>query len=187
MKNQNLFYGSSYDRGLQHLLNMWPDIIKEVPEVQLHIAYGWDLFDKAYSNNPERMAWKDRISQQMKQPGITHYGRVSKGKLEKIRKECGIWVYPTHFTEINCITALEAQAAGLVPVVINLAALKETVKSGIKIDGDIYDPEIKETYKKELISLLKDKDRWSKLSSEAKQSVTHYNWENIAKEWINVF
>ena len=46
MRNNKLcIYGSSYDRGLEHLLKLWPDVIKEVPNAQLRIFYGWILFD----------------------------------------------------------------------------------------------------------------------------------------------
>jgi len=36
-----VIYTSSYDRGLEHLLKMWPDVKKAVPDAELHIFYGW--------------------------------------------------------------------------------------------------------------------------------------------------
>lgn len=45
-------YCSSYDRGLEHLLKMWPEVKKQVPEAELHVFYGWQLFEKFYHNNP---------------------------------------------------------------------------------------------------------------------------------------
>ena len=74
MKQHKLFYGSSYDRGLDILLLMWSDIKKKYPDAELHIAYGWDLFDKAALNNKERMEWKADIVELMKQPGVHHHG-----------------------------------------------------------------------------------------------------------------
>ena len=130
-RNHKLFYASSYDRGLDILLSIWPDIKEAVPDATLDVAYGWDLFDKATVNNKERQAWKKIQLERLKQPGIKEHGRVSKDKLEEIRQECGIWAYPTYFTEINCITALEAQNDGLVPVTMNLGALKETAKKEV--------------------------------------------------------
>ena len=53
-----MLYASSYDRGLQYLLEMWSDIKKRIPEAELHIAYGWNLFDIARGNDPEGMKWK---------------------------------------------------------------------------------------------------------------------------------
>ena len=114
MRRNKVFWGSSYDRGLSNLLFIWPDVIKADPTAELHITYGWDLFVKAYNNNPERMAWKKQIDLLIDQKGITHHGRVGKKKLKDIRRSCGIWAYPTAFTEINCITALDCQKDGVV-------------------------------------------------------------------------
>jgi len=183
-KRHKLGYFSSYDRGLEHLLNIWSDIKDTVPKATLDVCYGWYLFDKAYGNNPERQAWKEKMNKLMEQEGIKHHGRVGQGELRKIRKSCGIWAYPTHFTEINCITALECQNDGLVPVVIELAALKETVGSGIKIQGDIYMPEVKEEYKRKLIALMLDPKRWAEESKKAKEFAKSYDWKIISKEWL---
>ena len=187
MRHHKLFWGSSYDRGLQHLLKMWPEIKKAYPDATLDVCYGWNLFLTAYRDNAERMAWMKRMGEMMKQPRITHHGRVGKEELKEIRSKCGIWSYPTDFTEINCITALEAQADGLVPVVINYAALKETVGSGIKIDGDIYDKETQQKYLKELLALMGNKERWKKESKKAQKFAQKFSWDRIADLWLKHF
>lgn len=182
-----LGYFSSYDRGLIHLLKMWPDIKKEVPDATLDICYGWVLFEKGYANNPERMSWMERMKELMKQDGITEHGRVGQDKLQEIRRECGIWAYPTDFCETNCITALQSQNDGLVPVVMNLAGLKETVGSGIRLEGDIYVKEDKEKYKEELIAMMKDEERWKVESEKAQEFAKSFYWENLAKKWQEQF
>lgn len=188
MKRQNkIFWGSSYDRGLDTVLFLWPDIVKKHPEAELHICYGWDLFIKANGNNPERMAWMEEIKQLMDQPGIIHHGRIGKKELKEVRKQCGIWLYPTWFFEINCITALEAQNDGLVPVVANYGALKETVGSGFKINGDIKDVNILGEFKKAVFRLIEDADLWKKESKKAKKFAKSYFWNKIADKWTNEF
>jgi hypothetical protein len=37
-----LIYASSYDRGLDNLLNLWPKIKAQVPQASLKIFYGWN-------------------------------------------------------------------------------------------------------------------------------------------------
>jgi len=183
MRNRSLFYGSSYDRGLDVVLKLYPKILEKYPNTTLHICYGWELFDKGYADNPERMEWKERISKHMKQKGITHHGRVGKNELKKIRQTCGIWVYPTYFTEINCITALEAQQDGLVPVTMDFGALKETVGAGFKIVGDIYDEEVQEEWLKALFTVMGSKKIWNQESKKAKKFASNYSWDIIANEW----
>lgn len=187
MKQTKLFYGSSYDRGLQHLLKIWPEIKTAVPDATLDICYGWELFVKGYGNNPERMSWKGRMDELMKQDGITEHGRVGQGELGEIRRECGIWAYPTDFTEINCITALQAQNDGLVPVVMELGALDETVGSGVRVKGDIYIKEDREKYRDELIAMMTDEERWKKESVKAVEFSKSFYWEDLAKKWMGLF
>ena len=186
-KQQTIFWGSSFDRGLDILLYIWPDILDVYPDAVLHITYGWDLFDKAFHNNPERQVWKRNMVSLMNQKGIVYHGRVGKQELKSVRQQCGIWAYPTYFQEINCITALECQMDGVVPVVMELAALKETVQSGIKVRGDIRNPEIVKQYTKELINMMGDKKLWKKESKKAKSFAKDYVWPEIAGNWESEF
>jgi len=187
MKNQKLGYFSSYDRGLEILLDLWPRILEKYPKTTLDCCYGWDLFIKGYRNNPERMEWMEKINKKMEQKGITHHGRVGKEELHKIRKECGIWAYPTSFQEINCITALECQRDGLVPVTINDFALKETVGSGKKIDGSIYSKNVKEQWLEALFYYMGDRKAWIKESKKAREFARGYSWDVIYDKWLKVF
>jgi glycosyltransferase involved in cell wall biosynthesis len=166
---------------------MWAEIKKELPNAKLNIAYGWNLFDRGYAGNQHMMKWKADMEELMKQDGITHHGRLSKADLDKVTAECDLWVYPTHFEETNCITALRSQSLGCVPVTINLAALQDTVFSGIKIDGDITDPETQKQFVKKLISLAKDEKRLKEEKQKAIEGAKAYAWENIAKEWETHF
>lgn len=184
MKQHKLFYGSSYDRGLQHLLKMWPEIKAKYPDATLDICYGWDLFDKGYADNPERTAWKERINEMMGQDGITHHGRVSKDELALIRSQCGIWAYPTHFGETNCITALDCQSSGCVPCVINYAGLQSTVKSGIAINGDIYDEETYQAYLTALLDLMGDEKKWKEEQAKGIEFAKRFTWDQIADQWL---
>ena len=186
--SQTIVSGSSYDRGLEHLLKMWPDIKKAVPKAKLRIFYGWQLFAKMLSGNPASMKWKEDMEKLMQQPGIVHLGRISHGAVIKEFENAGIWAYSTHFGEISCMTAMKAQANGAVPVVVNYAALEETVQYGIKVDGDIYDEETKEKYKQELIALLKDEKRQDEIREPMmKWAKDKFGWDKVARQWDEEF
>jgi glycosyltransferase involved in cell wall biosynthesis len=166
---------------------MWPEIKEKYPNAELHITYGWNLFDVANRTNPERQEWKKNVQMMMNQEGIVEHGRVGQQKLKKIRKMCGIWAYPTYFTEINCITALECQHDGVVPVTMTLAALKETVGSGVKVKGDISDPKIKKLYLEELLNMMGDGKKWKLESKRGKKWAKKYYWNKIASKWDGYF
>jgi len=183
---KRIIYTSSYDRGLLHLLEMWPDIRKEVPDAELHVFYGWQLFEQFYKDNPASMKWKEKMDNLMKQEGITDHGRVPQPELKKEIEKSGIWAYPTHFGEINCISAIKAQAYGCEPVVVAYAALQETVQFGRKVEGDIYDQETKDAFKKELIEALKTPMAETKRKEMMDWANKKYGWVNVAKEWTEV-
>lgn len=187
MRHHKLCYLSSPDRGLDVLLDMWPKIKSKYPDAELHIAYGWKVFDMIFTNNPERKAWKAMIIEKMQAPGIVDHGRLGKSELQKLRQSCGIWTYPTWFNEINCITALETQADGCVPVVTNVFALKETVGSGVKVDGDIYEEETQKKYLEALFRIMDDKDMWEQEQKKGIEFAKIYKWGNIATRWMNIF
>jgi len=182
-----LWWQSSYDRGLDVLLWMWPKIKEQLPDATLDFCYGWDLFVKAYHNNPERMAWKAKIDELMKQDGITHHGRIGQEEMRELRSKMDIWVYPTYFTEINCIGALECQRDGVVPCVINLAALEETVQSGVKVDGDIYQVDVRKKFIDELVKLAKDPKRLEEERVKGKEFAKTVEWSLIADKWNKEF
>lgn len=186
-KQRKLFWGSSYDRGLDIMLAMWPKIHLKYPDSELHICYGWTLFDKVAKGNEERQAWKRKVMDLMEYPGVTEHGRLGKEELKKVRESCGIWVYPTFFPEINCITGLDCQKDGLVPVVSDFAALSETVQSGVKVKGDIKDKKVQGTFIDELLAVMGDTKYWEKESEKAREFGSKHSWSSIANKWISEF
>lgn len=187
-KNNKLIYASSPDRGLIYLLNNWKRIKKEVPDATLDIYYGFNVFDAIHKNNPERMAWKAKIMQLMKQPGISYYGRIGHKELHKKYSEADIWAYPTDFQEISCISAIKAQALGAIPFVTDYAALSETVKGGIKVDVDITDPEDQKEYFDELIKLMKNNEKKEVIRKPMEKFAKDYfSWSRVAETWSNIF
>lgn len=185
MRDSHLMvYGSSPDRGLEWLLKMWPDIKKEVPDAKLRIFYGWTVFDIMAKGNPNMQTWKSKMLDMMKQEGITDLGRISHEAVRKEFERAGVWAYPTSFGEISCITAMKAQAYGAVPCVINYAALVETVQYGVKVEGDIYDKETKDEYRRALVSLLNDPDQQGEIRKVMiPWAQKKFAWSEVAKQW----
>ncbi|MCR4285331.1 MAG: glycosyltransferase, partial [Candidatus Kaiserbacteria bacterium] len=118
-------YASSYDRGLDNVLKMWPVIREKHPQATLDIYYGWNTYD-AMMNQRQGTPQGDYMKQykaqivgmmtQLAPYGVREVGRVSQNELYKAFKESSIWIYPTAFYEISCINAMTAQAMGCVPV-----------------------------------------------------------------------
>lgn len=137
-------YGSSPDRGLALLLGLWPGILQVEPTAELHIAYGWETYDKTMlaipQLRPRLEVEKAQIEILLKQvPNVIWRGRLNQTELAKLYQESYVWLYPTSFLEVSCITAMEAMAGGAVPVTSAAGALPETIgEAGIVVTGNTY-------------------------------------------------
>jgi len=133
-------YTSSPDRGLEKLLQMWPVFYQADPGRELHVAYGWETFDKYIAMGRQDLAQqKERLLKALDQPGVVWRGRLNQSDLAKLYQESYAWLYPTSFTEVSCISAMEAMAGGCVPVCSEVGALKETVgEAGVIVKGNTY-------------------------------------------------
>jgi tetratricopeptide (TPR) repeat protein len=182
-----IIYGSSYNRGLEHLLDMWSEIRQEVPMAELHVFYGWETFDAMNSENQDLMRWKESLIKKMNQPGIKDHGRVGHRKLLEEYAKSAIWAYPTFFKEINCITALKATAMGCMPVFHNQFALRDTCKYGYGVEPK-EEKLMLEEFKQKLITALH-----VPYGKEPRESMkiavrNQYSWVNVARDWsANLF
>lgn len=187
-KSHSLIYASSYDRGLIYLLQNWKKVREAVPDAELNIYYGWDLYDKVHQGNPAREQWKNDVLNMMKQDGIVSHGRVGHKALHAAFAKASVWAYPTDFQEISCITAMKAQALGAIPCVTDYAALQETVKNGIKVDVDITTDEGQEEYITALTNLLKDEAKQEDIrKTMVPWARKYFAWDNVAKLWGEEF
>lgn len=182
-RKHSLGWFSSYDRGLDVLLEILEEVKKEIPDFTLDVYYGWDVFDKFHSGNPERMKWKWQMIRKMHDLGVKEHGRVSHEELAKAMKEIQVWAYPTSFPEIDCITATKVQMAGIEPVTSGLAALQTSV---MKDEPEIVDIHLKpkelQKFAKRLTYALKHP------LSEADQAkgrafAEQRAWDKIANQW----
>lgn len=173
---------SAPDRGLKCMLEMWPKIKERYPEAEFHWFYGWETYDAHNINNPERMAYKENLLRLLNQDGVFERGRVSHAEIAKELASADLWVYPTEFPEISCISAMKAQALGAIPVVTDYGALKETVQSGIKIPyKDIYtNPEAQKAF----IDALSDARAIDRET--CKDVAKQFSWEKVADEWNKI-
>lgn len=171
-------YFSSSDRGLETALDIYAEVKKELPDTEFVWAYGWNTFDAVHSQNQEMMKWKWSIIRKMNEVGAISAGRLSHEDLAKLMKECKVWLYPTEFTEIHCITALKAQEAGCIPVTTGIYALEETVQDNT-YTVKCYDIS---TNKEKQAEMVKNTIKALKSTHKVKP-VPNVDWSDVAKVW----
>jgi GT2 family glycosyltransferase len=183
-----LIYSSSPDRGLDVLLTIFPKIREQCPDANLDIFYGWAGFDRVAQVRPDARELRERIMSLLDQPGVKYHGAVDQLRLARAMLGSALWVYPTTFHETSCISAMEAQAGGAVPVTRPLAALKETVRFGLLLDGDVHEPDTQNRYIEEVVFLLQHPEEQERIRAEmipwARET---FGWEEVAQQWHRSF
>jgi glycosyltransferase involved in cell wall biosynthesis len=183
-----LIYTSSHVRGLNYLYDIWPEVLKAVPDAKLDIYYGWGSYDSVHHDNPERMAWKQKmIDRANSLKGVTDHGKIGQGQINEELFKSGIWAYPCPFPEIYCIAAVKAQAAGTVPVSSNYAALDETVQFGVKVPMQNFDEKEEAKFKDQLIDLMLHPDKQEAIRPKMTEWARTQSWAKVAKEWTDEF
>lgn len=180
-------YISAPNRGLLTLLEMWPKIRESCHEAELYWAYGWDTYDIMMKTNPSARAYKEACVKLLDQPGVHELGRIGHEELAEHLKTTNVWVYPTEFTEIFCISAIKAQAAGAVPVTTNVAALDETVQYGKKLAvSDIStNTETQHNFICHVIDLIRN--GYTERDKMIEWARNSWDWENVAHQWDKIF
>jgi glycosyltransferase involved in cell wall biosynthesis len=182
-------YQSSHVRGLAHIYDVWPDVLKAIPDAQLKVAYGWGSYIAVNKDNPERMDWMEKMKRRAEElDGVEDLGKQSQADCLRDLLRAGVWAYPCPFPEISCITAMKAQACGAVPVGSNYAALEETIQWGVKMNMDEWNEKTQKTYTEHLIHMLKDTTYQENIRQQMMPAARKtFSWTNVAKQWIDEF
>ncbi len=191
---KRLMYASSPDRALVPLLKIFERAREFVPDLELHVCYGFDNIDKIVElatrrqakGDPQFLAKVADLKRALTQPGIVRHGRLNQADLYREWAKTGIWVYPnSDFRETSCITCMEAQALGAVPITSPLWAVAENVAFGGEIAGDAHRDSLTQArFVTELVRLATDPLRQETIRSammpEARRMFT---WERFCDGW----
>ncbi len=183
-----LIYTSTPYRGLDVLLDMFPNIKETVPQAELHLFSSMKVYN--YTDDDDKKLF-GHIYDKSNQPGVYLHESIPQPELAKELMRSAVMVYPNHFEETSCVAAIEAQAAGVPVVTSALAALRETVehgKSGFLIPSDSRLPEYKELFIEKVLALLRDEHLLDEMSRYARErAFSLYTWEKISAEWEQFF
>ena len=181
-----VIYTSRPERGLEVLLEMWPELKQRRPELKLAVA--WYENPGADGQMADYLAALRRAAEAL--PGVELLGALSKKELYREIAGSGLMVYPAVFPEVSCISMMEAAACGTPVVASRYCALKETVadgETGVLVPGDPGSGEYQRRFVEAVVGLLGDEKRWGEMSEAARRRVEErYRWAAIAEEWEGV-
>lgn len=188
---------SSPDRSMEAATEIFSRVKEQVPEAKFYWAYGWDVFDAANAGDNEKKEWKNKLDKQMKEAGVFQLGKIPQHEVAELYEKAAIYLYPTEFAEIDCISVKKAQLAGCKVIATDFGALDESIQHGVKIHSKktgknwckpyqfsfgVEDEEQKEAFVSETVKALKEGviDM-----SAAREFGKSFAWDIIGDRWIN--
>lgn len=122
-----LLYQSRPERGLEHLVRpggIMEQLAQRRPEALLAVC--------GYDNTTQEMrGYYEMLNKRIEElPNCVNLGSLGKAQLARAQMEADLLVYSSEFEETSCITAMEAQAAGLPMIASNCGAMRETTTHG---------------------------------------------------------
>ena len=186
---------SSPDRGLSSAIKIFKEVKKQVPKAKMKWAYGWGVFDVVYGENVEVMGWKKNIIKEMEEAGIENLGRISHEEVAELYKEANVFLYPSGFAEIDCISLTKAMASGAIPVTSDFAAMGDKDGHGgffIHTDKTLdnwcednqYDYSVTDKqYIEKTVQLLKNPPEDRDIMQD--WALRNFDWKLITNQWEN--
>jgi protein O-GlcNAc transferase len=119
--DNNVFvYASAPNRGLEHILRIWPIIKIHFPKAILRIYYGFgrSINERLIGlmGQAEFDSWYLKMMDLISQDGIEYIGSVDHVTLEEGLSTSGFLLYPSTFPETGCITVMRSMLLGAIPV-----------------------------------------------------------------------
>lgn len=188
-KNPVFVYSSSPDRGLWHILKMWPEIRKRFGKgSRLFVGYGVRNFTDQIRWMHSRVGEMSlEIERLMTQSGVIDIGKIGQSQLAKLQLNADIWLYPAdtiQATETGCITAIENMAAGNPCIMSDVDCLKD------EFSGSAYIHELpfnQEQWLDTIRFLLSSDTAYESMAKQGRMFAQDRDWSKIAPKWIQLF
>ncbi|MCB0318123.1 MAG: glycosyltransferase family 4 protein [Bdellovibrionales bacterium] len=175
---KRLIYSSAPFRGLKLMPEIFEKILSKHPDAEFKVFSGETLYPLDSFSIKEYQLCKERLSK-LKNCIVSE--PITQVELAKEMKAASILAYPNTFEETSCITAIEAMAAGCVPITSSLGALPETIAdAGCLIADKPGTVEFIENFVEKICYLFENKNELDKLAIAAMKRSKELTWEKSA-------
>jgi len=190
LKNRKpiLLYSLPPDRGMGSLLEVFPRIRSIVPEAELHLYSQTSLYGESDEYDQDRFCDLLEIARTME--GVRLLRPIPQRELAQKMSEAMLYVYPAHVNETFCISLLEAQAAGTVPISTEIAAISERIENtvdGFLLKGNPWESHYQKLFIKRTTQVLLSQSMREMMAQNAHSRAhsAEYQYETVAKRLLD--
>jgi glycosyltransferase involved in cell wall biosynthesis len=183
-----LVYTSTPFRGLDVLLDVYPQLHAEWPDASLEIYSSMRVYQTAADADP----YAPLYAQARGMPAVKYIGSLSQTDLAASLRSASVLSYPNTFAETSCISVIEAMAAGLHVVSTALGALPETSMGFADLVAPLTGANDRNRFatdfRQRVRAVLEERAMHPDLFAErcfarATEINRHYTWAHRAAEW----
>jgi glycosyltransferase involved in cell wall biosynthesis/trans-aconitate methyltransferase len=191
-----MMYTARPERGLDILLRaVFPKILEREPRAKLYVSRYQD---------PAVMDFYAQLENEMKRFGdrIEFLGNLGKRALYENYRSSRLYIYPSMFEEVSCLTAMETSACGCVFLGPWRAAIPETVggaaplirddgflgsiedaaETGLKMPTDSFVNGMVD----QAVKLMLDDDYYAQWQKKSAKRANALGWDGVANDWIKM-
>ena len=180
-----LVYTSQPYRGLEVLLDAFPQIRASIPGIRLKVFSGFAAVNQSREDDPYVQLYQRCRTTD----GVEYIGPLSQTALARELLAAAALSYPSIFMETSCIAALEAMAAGLLVLATRTAALPETTAGFAQLTEYRSDHSLlARAFADMTVESLQDMRRHPDAALERRAAQiahvrAHHTWPVLALEW----
>ena len=181
-------YTSTLERGMMHFERLWPRILEQVPQANLVITSGFQLY--GMSNDEAKRQYGVYFDRITNLPHVEYVGPVPRKELQRLQLASGVWLYPTDYEEQCCISALEAMSAREALVTTALAALPERVTNGVNgylVEGKPGTTEYDDAFVGRAVEVISNGTVQRKMGTAGRELAADHDYGVLTKAWVSHF
>lgn len=196
-----MLWSSEPARGLWHMLDIFDHVRKAMPEATLHVGYNFARqfeYHRWVPNSISEAMWacKERMEMGL---GVVNLGDVSRELvLRREQAECQVFAYPcdppTPGSELFCLSAMEAAAAGAALVLADNEALPEVYEDTatvLPLPGKWLPSEERrydsQDWGEAVVGLMSDPVIWQEYSNRSRRLAAANSWDAVLNRWEAMF
>lgn len=180
---RRIIYCASPDRGLHHLLRVWPRVRERIPDAELHLYYSFGGFERVKWQMNEYAATWWYVKTHIEQPGVYNHGAVGKRVLAREQMKASLMVYPSDLFvdgETFANSVLECMAAGVPCLISDATCLPEVHGEAAAI---LPRPIDDDQWVDSIVKLLTDEEQRRGYIKKGLKLARKRTWHRAAKAW----